>query len=67
MLLMFTLVLGLTASGALADQLRLVGSGATFPYPLYSTWFKTFSKHNPRHPGGLPGQRQRRRHQGFYQ
>jgi phosphate transport system substrate-binding protein len=30
-----------------ADQLRLVGSGASFPYPLYSTWFKTFSKANP--------------------
>jgi phosphate transport system substrate-binding protein len=46
MLLMFSLVLGLTLSGAQADQLRLVGSGATFPYPIYSTWFKTFSKHH---------------------
>jgi phosphate transport system substrate-binding protein len=29
---------------ALADQLRLVGSGASFPFPLYSTWFKSYSK-----------------------
>lgn len=29
-----------------ADQLRLVGSGASFPFPLYSTWFKSFSKTN---------------------
>jgi PBP superfamily domain len=25
------------------DNLRLTGSGATFPFPLYSTWFKAFS------------------------
>jgi len=25
------------------DSLRLTGSGATFPFPLYSTWFKAFS------------------------
>lgn len=25
------------------DSLRLTGSGATFPFPLYSTWFKSFS------------------------
>jgi phosphate transport system substrate-binding protein len=24
------------------DSLRLTGSGATFPFPLYSTWFKAF-------------------------
>ena len=41
------LIAGLTTSAALADQLRLVGSGATFPFPIYSTWFKTFSKNNP--------------------
>ncbi len=29
---------------ASADDLRLVGSGASFPFPLYSTWFKAFSK-----------------------
>jgi phosphate transport system substrate-binding protein len=31
-------------SQASADDLRLVGSGASFPFPLYSTWFKAFSK-----------------------
>jgi phosphate transport system substrate-binding protein len=31
-------------SAATAEQLRLVGSGASFPFPLYSTWFKTYSK-----------------------
>jgi hypothetical protein len=25
------------------EALRLAGSGATFPFPLYSTWFKSFS------------------------
>jgi phosphate transport system substrate-binding protein len=25
------------------DGLRLTGSGATFPFPLYSAWFKSFS------------------------
>ena len=25
------------------DSVRLTGSGATFPFPLYSTWFKAFS------------------------
>jgi phosphate transport system substrate-binding protein len=39
-------ITGFTASAVLADQLRLVGSGASFPYPIYSTWFKTFSKAN---------------------
>ena len=31
-------------SQANADDLRLVGSGASFPFPIYSTWFKAFSK-----------------------
>ena len=30
------------ASPALADT-RLTGSGASFPFPLYSAWFKDFS------------------------
>jgi phosphate transport system substrate-binding protein len=29
---------------ALAQELRLTGSGASFPFPIYSTWFKDFSK-----------------------
>jgi phosphate transport system substrate-binding protein len=28
---------------AAQDSLRLTGSGATFPFPLYSAWFKSFS------------------------
>ncbi len=30
-------------SAAAQESLRLTGSGATFPFPLYSAWFKTFS------------------------
>lgn len=26
------------------DRMRLTGSGASFPFPLYSVWFKNFSK-----------------------
>lgn len=27
-----------------ATQIRLTGSGASFPFPLYSTWFKNYNK-----------------------
>ncbi len=38
----------LTAScGGGIDAIRLTGSGASFPYPLYSTWFKTYRDDNP--------------------
>ena len=42
------LAVGLTAAplAGLAqaqDSLRLTGSGATFPFPLYGAWFKQFS------------------------
>ena len=47
MLMMVAVCLGFSTSAVLADQIRLVGSGASFPYPLYSTWFKNFSKANP--------------------
>ncbi len=30
-----------------AEEMRLVGSGASFPFPLYSAWFKAFSKETP--------------------
>ncbi|WP_051261196.1 phosphate ABC transporter substrate-binding protein PstS [Desulfovibrio inopinatus] len=40
----FTFAL-LVPSVALAD-VNLVGSGASFPAPLYTTWFKTFSREN---------------------
>lgn len=35
-----------TATGACAESVRLTGSGASFPYPIYSTWFKTYSRAN---------------------
>jgi len=28
------------------DKIRLTGSGASFPFPLYSVWFKNFSKNH---------------------
>lgn len=33
--------------GAAAADVKLIGSGASFPFPLYSTWFKTFTKATP--------------------
>ncbi|MGO9428352.1 phosphate ABC transporter substrate-binding protein PstS [Rhodoblastus sp.] len=30
-----------------AADLRLIGSGASFPFPIYATWFKDFSKKTP--------------------
>lgn len=37
----------LVAAVAIADsQVRLTGSGASFPFPLYSTWFKDYHKVN---------------------
>jgi phosphate transport system substrate-binding protein len=32
--------------GAIAQEIRLIGSGASFPFPIYSTWFKSFSRQN---------------------
>jgi phosphate transport system substrate-binding protein len=29
---------------ASAEDVRLIGSGASFPFPIYSIWFKSFSK-----------------------
>ena len=29
-----------------AQDVRLIGSGASFPFPIYSAWFKDFSKQN---------------------
>jgi phosphate transport system substrate-binding protein len=29
-----------------AEEVKLIGSGASFPFPLYSAWFKDFSKKN---------------------
>ncbi len=32
-----------TSSAGAQDRVRLTGSGASFPFPLYSAWFKSFS------------------------
>jgi phosphate transport system substrate-binding protein len=32
------------AAPASAEELKLTGSGASFPFPIYSAWFKDFSK-----------------------
>src|SRR5262249_11734801 len=42
---MLVVALSLAAPSAAVsqDSVRLTGSGATFPFPLYSTWFKSFS------------------------
>jgi phosphate transport system substrate-binding protein len=31
---------------ATAQEVKLIGSGASFPFPIYSAWFKDFSKQN---------------------
>jgi phosphate transport system substrate-binding protein len=37
----------LTPASAAEQKMRLTGSGASFPYPLYSAWFKNFSRAHP--------------------
>jgi phosphate transport system substrate-binding protein len=34
-------------SGASGDAVNLIGAGATFPYPIYSSWFDAYSRANP--------------------
>jgi phosphate transport system substrate-binding protein len=36
----------LAASDAVAQTVKLKGSGASFPFPLYGRWFKEYSKDN---------------------
>ena len=39
------LIIAVFATPAIgADQIRLTGSGATFPFPIYSTWFKNYNQ-----------------------
>ncbi|MBK7675979.1 MAG: phosphate ABC transporter substrate-binding protein PstS [Candidatus Accumulibacter sp.] len=38
------LALGSSASALAQERIRLIGSGASFPAPIYLTWFKDFSK-----------------------
>lgn len=47
--IMIAAVLALAGQISLAKaaDLRLIGSGASFPFPLYSAWFKDFSKKTP--------------------
>ncbi|MFL5337620.1 MAG: phosphate ABC transporter substrate-binding protein PstS, partial [Geminicoccaceae bacterium] len=35
------------AAPAQAQNLRLTGAGASFPFPLYSTWFQAYSQNTP--------------------
>src|SRR6516164_6122510 len=44
----FVIVAAITASPneVTAQGVRLIGSGASFPFPIYSAWFKDFSKQN---------------------
>jgi len=37
----------IAACGDASDKTRLTGSGASFPYPIYATWFKAYGKANP--------------------
>jgi phosphate transport system substrate-binding protein len=37
-------LLAFASQDARAQEQRLIGSGASFPFPIYSTWFKQFSK-----------------------
>jgi len=38
------MTLGATSSTLAQEKIRLTGSGASFPAPIYLTWFKDFSK-----------------------
>ncbi len=37
----------LAGGAAIAGKVRITGSGASFPFPIYSTWFKTYSRAHP--------------------
>ena len=43
-MLVVTLNLFFTGPVSAEEKLRLTGSGASFPFPLYSAWFKNFSR-----------------------
>ncbi|PTR09578.1 phosphate ABC transporter substrate-binding protein (PhoT family) [Nitrosospira sp. Nsp5] len=42
-----TVVTLTTSSLSFADRVRLTGSGASFPAPIYLSWFKNLNKANP--------------------
>lgn len=43
----FTVSLCATSVSFASESVRLTGSGASFPAPIYLTWFKDFSKNTP--------------------
>lgn len=36
----------MASTGHAADKIKLKGSGASFPFPLYAQWFKVYNKAN---------------------
>jgi len=46
-LLTFAFVVSIFATTSASADVRLVGSGASFPFPLYAAWFQDFSKKTP--------------------
>ena len=40
------LIAALSPISVIAQEVKLIGSGASFPFPIYSAWFKDFSKQN---------------------
>ena len=46
LLLVMLCSLCLAASDAAAEMVKLKGSGASFPFPLYGRWFKEYGKVN---------------------
>ena len=46
LLLVLLCSLCLAASDAAAEMVKLKGSGASFPFPLYGRWFKDYGKAN---------------------
>src|SRR5690349_2741189 len=46
LLLVMLCSLYFAASGSAADMVKLKGSGASFPFPLYGRWFKDYGKVN---------------------
>ena len=41
-----SLAIGVAASGVAQAEVKLQGSGASFPFPIYAKWFKDFSAAN---------------------
>ena len=40
------LIAAMSSINVSAQDVKLIGSGASFPFPIYSAWFKDFSKQN---------------------